>query len=61
MTYPTKFWKARNVAELENSILVEYRELGKSVQSAVCGSEKSYRALIRKLRRQGFVNINQLV
>lgn len=57
----TRIYKARNLVEMDNNILVEWRQLGKPVQSAVCGSEKCYRKLIRQLKRQGYVNVNSLI
>ena len=58
--YASKIWKARNLVELDNSLLVEWREIGKPTQSAICGSDKCYRQLINKLRRQGYVHLSKV-
>lgn len=59
-TFASKIWRARNLVEMDNNILVEWRELGRPIESAVCGSEKSYRKLVNKLRREGFIHERQV-
>lgn len=57
-TFASRVWRARNLVEQENNILVEWREIGRPPQSAVCGSQKCYRSLVARLRRQGYVHCN---
>lgn len=59
-TYASKIWRARNLVEQGNAILVEWATIGGQAESAVCGSAKAYNQLTRKLRRDGYVNVHTL-
>lgn len=52
-TFASKIYRTRNVVELENQVLVEWRQLGHAPESCLCGSMKVLNRVLRRLRREG--------